>query len=182
MKHYYINLNMNFKLLIILFFSFNACAYEKLSANEGYVAINIIIKQGVPESIKITSINFLGESYTKSDLKEGDNFELIKLPAGDYYWSRLNIFNGRYFNLKENKFSLKVVAGKINYGGHLLVDINQKFGTANLNYMNRSSTVIDQLDTCCSELLNAIPLIYTGTFVDPFIEFYQNISSKKGSY
>ena len=169
------------RLKILLFSCFNAFAYEELLPNEGYVVIKIIIKETLPESIKLKSNKFSGENYTKSDLKEGDNFELIKLPAGEYHWSRLNELNGRYFNLDEHKFSFKVVAGKINYGGHLLVDINTRFGTANFDYVNRSSTVIDQLEGCCSELLNSIPLIYTGTSVDPFIEFYQGISNKKGS-
>jgi hypothetical protein len=178
MKHFY--LIGYFKFLILLLPCFNTFADEKLLANEGYVVINIIVKDALPQSVKIKSSNFLGENYTKSDLKVGENFELIKLPEGEYYWSRLNLKNGRYFDLEDNNFTLKVIAGKINYSGHLLVDVNSKFSTGSFDYVNRSSVVIEQLESCCSELLNFITLIYTGRSVDPFIEFFQRISNEKG--
>lgn len=178
MKHFY--LIRHFKFLVLLFPCFNTFAYDKLLANEGYVVINIINNDALPQSIKIKSSNFLGVDYTKSDLKEGDNFELIKLPEGEYYWSRLKLKNGRYFNLEDHNFTLKVIAGKINYGGHLLVDVNSKFSTGSFDYVNRSSVVIEQLESYCSDLLNSITLIYTGTSVDPFIEFFQMISNEKG--
>lgn len=159
------------------------CAAEPtlspLADDEGYLALNIVIQSMVPESVKLESAELFGAGHLVRELKSGENFHLIKLPAGEYSWSRIQVNNSYYFNIDDQNFNVSVLPGKINYSGHLLIEIFQYYGTAYFNYVNRSSQVIDALEGCCAELSKQYPLVFTGTSPDPFIDFYHQLLAQE---
>jgi len=172
---------MRFICYCIIFISFTCFAeseLENLSENEGYVLLPLIISGMVPESITLKEDKFFGHSYIAENLELGENFKLITLPAGDYTWTKIKINHNYYFDLDKQGFSLTVKKGVINYGGHLIVDINQMFETAKYNYVNRSSQAIDELQNCCVNLISDYSLIFSGGTEDPFIDFLSNASMK----
>ncbi|WNC69929.1 hypothetical protein RI845_07270 [Thalassotalea nanhaiensis] len=173
---------MRFIIYCILFLSFNCLAennVEHLGEDEGYVILPLVISGMVPESIILEDSDIFGASYKVKKLKAGENFELIILPAGEYKWSKIKVNKSYYFNLEESEFNLTVKKDKINYGGHLIIDINSQFGTANYNYVNRSSQVIKELEDCCKTLTTQYSLTFTGKSEDPYIEFYRSATTER---
>ncbi|MFC4701156.1 hypothetical protein ACFO4O_13360 [Glaciecola siphonariae] len=148
---------------------------QPLAKNEGYVVIPIIIEGYVPFDVKLEETKAFGESHKVRDLESGLNFSLIKLPAGEYQWSRINFRSNHYFNLEEHDFELHVKPDVINYGGHFAIDINYRFATARYNYVNRSSSVIEKLNEHYPEIFEQYPLIFSGISPDPFIAFYNKL-------
>lgn len=174
---------MTFKIPTFLLMScFGAVAasessHSPLDDDEGYLVMALYIDGRVPNSIKLRSQALFGRSDEMSSLKQGQNFKLVKLAAGKYSWDRINVNNVNYFDLRDQSFDITVHARKINYGGHFMVDINDRFNTATFNYVNRSSEVIDYLKNCCEALNQRYPLVFSVDSVDPFIEFYTHLTA-----
>jgi hypothetical protein len=165
----------------ILFFSLSSLAdnnIEHLNVNEGYAILPLVISGTIPETITIEGSAVFAESYTVKRLKAGNNYELIVLPAGEYKWTKIRVNKSYYFDLEDHEFILTVRKNNINYGGHLIIDINSQFGTAKYNYVNRSSQIIKELEDCCNTIMPKYPLIFTGDSEDPFIDFYRNAVSE----
>lgn len=156
-------------------------ALEPLEENEAYVVIPLIVEGHIPDYIRLESTSSFGESYRAKDLVGGESFSVIKLPAGEYQWTRINMHNDRFFDLEDNNFKINVKAGVINYGGHLKVKINYRFSTAQYNYMNRSSVVMDKLKQEYPEIYGSYPLIFAGHSPDPFIAYYQQLVEEGAS-
>ncbi|ACA88518.1 hypothetical protein [Shewanella woodyi] len=168
---------MRFINCCIILFSFNCFAgdnLESLDENEGYVILPLVISGMLPKSITLEEASVFGNSYKVKDIKIGENFELITLPAGDYKWTKIQINKSYYFNLEEYGYDIKVNKGVVNYGGHLIIDFNAQFGTARYNYVNRSSQVIKELESCCDNLMSKYSLYFTANSEDPFIDFLKS--------
>ena len=168
----------NFFLLFSLFLTLPCQAeqhFDDLKEDEGYLVLAVNIEGMIPKSLKLASKATFGSGYTMDSLAFGDNLKIIKLTAGEYTWERLKINRTYRFDLDDEAFSVNVEAGKINYSGHLLVNIYQQFETASFNYVNRSSLVFDELRNCCDALNKKYPLVFTGESQDPFIDFYSNL-------
>jgi hypothetical protein len=184
MESYYKKLKrieMRFICYCILFISFNCFSendLESLGENEGYVLLPLVISGMLPESVTIEEAGVFGDSYRVRKLKAGENFELIILPVGDYKWTKIKVNESYHFNLEEHEFSLTVNKGIINYGGHLIIDINSQFGTAKYNYVNRSSQAIKELENCCKNILSKYSLSFASNSEDPFIEFLRSATTE----
>ena len=177
-KVLYFKRNTSLKVFLLFLLSntaFAEDAIETLEKNEGYVVVPIIIRDEIPWSIRLKGKKMFGGSYTARDLSSGENFQVVKLPAGQYQWSRINLVSDFYFDLENHSFNLTVKPGVINYGGHLILNINRRFGTAQYDYVNRSSLVIEQLTDKFYTLSQQYNLEFTGHSPDPFISHYQNI-------
>jgi hypothetical protein len=162
-------------LLCVSFYCLAENDIGPLGENEGYVILPLVVSGLIPESVTIADSNLFGNSYKVENIKGGNNFNIIRLPAGEYKWSKVRLHKSHYFNLKDKEFNLTVKSGVINYGGHLIVEINPEFGTANLNYVNRSSQIIKELEECCINLMVKYQLTFAGNSEDPFIEFYRAV-------
>jgi hypothetical protein len=184
MESYYKKLKrieMRFICYCILFISFNCFSENDLASlgeNEGYVLLPLVISGMLPESITIEGAGVFGDSYRVRKLKAGENFELIILPVGDYKWTKIKVNKSYHFNLEEHEFSLTVNKGIINYGGHLIIDINSQFGTAKYNYVNRSSQAIKELESCCKNILSKYSLSFASNSEDPFINFLRSATTE----
>ncbi|WP_444905212.1 hypothetical protein ACJJIU_11210 [Microbulbifer sp. CnH-101-E] len=157
--------------------SYNCLAENKdmippLSPGEGYAILPLSIHGTPPKSVKLQDPKSFGKSFIFKSPATGNNFKIIKLPAGNYRWTKVIANRNYLFNLKEKQFDLIIHEGAINYGGHLTIDINWTFGTATFDYLNRSSETIEELESCCQKLLEQHPLTFTGNTKDPFIKFY----------
>lgn len=150
---------------------------EPLENDEGYLVLPVVLKGSIPDSVTIKGEGVFSDGYMFRDLTFGTNFEVIKLPAGSYKWARINVNERTYFTLKKHDFNVEVKPGVINYGGHLVIDVNLRFGTASYDYVNRSSEIIHWLQDCCSDEMSNHPLEFTSSSQDPFIDFYLNIGN-----
>ncbi|BBM03551.1 hypothetical protein [Microbulbifer sp. GL-2] len=145
---------------------------EPLSPGEGYAVLALVISGEVPKSVKIQTPKLFGKSYLFEDLSDGNNFKIIRLPAGEYRWTKVTTNRNSYYKIKEKEFNLNIQEGSINYGGHLTINTNWQFETAEFDYINRTSQTIEELEKCCLTLLNEYPLLFTERAKDPFIKFY----------
>lgn len=150
-----------------------------LKDDEGYVVLPIIIDGYPPYNVLLEEKGAFGTSYKVRDIVAGLNFSVIKLPAGHYRWSRINFRSDHYFGIKDNGFNINVKPGVINYGGHLVIDINYRFASARYNYVNRSSSVIDELSTNYQDIYAKYSLEFAGVSPDPFIDFYRGLIDNK---
>ena len=170
--------------MVTLLFSpliFANSALTPLEQDDAYVVIPLIIEGHIPESIRLQATTIFGKSYKAKELKVGNNFSIIKLPAGEYQWNRITMYNDRFFDLDDNNFKINVRPGVINYGGHLQAKINFRFSTAQFNYMNRSSVVMDKLKESYPDIYEKYPLVFSGHFPDPFISHYKQLVEDRGS-
>ncbi len=153
---------------------------EVLKSNEGYYLARIWVNDFFSKtefSSGIKSIRITGEQgKIIKRITIGRNHRLLKLEAGNYSWSRVVLYNDRYYDLNDNKFDFKVDAGKINYGGDFGI-VNLGNGVASFGYHNRSSFAYKQLKTDYPELLDSHKLHYTGHAIDPYFDLIQEVTS-----
>lgn len=165
----------------ILFTASSSLSYdklEKLKNKEGYVLLPLMISGATPRTVILKSQSLFGENYRFDNIKTGMNYRIIKLPVGKYKWSRIKLNSRYYFDLKDENYLVIVKENTINYSGHLAIDINDEFGTAQYKYVNRSTQAMVELNSCCSSITSLYPTIYTGDFEDPFINYYEKILSE----
>lgn len=160
-----------------------------LGEGEGYVILAVVSTGSTPESLKLEERAFFGNSHTFRDLADGENIDLVRLPAGEYHWTRADLighvyvtFKGErreisspryHFDLDDGRFTLTVREGVINYGGHLLVDLSS--GTGYIHYVNRTSQALNALERCCNALLEKYPFVVPASYEDPFLQFYRKL-------
>ena len=161
---------ITFCFLIMSFYSLAQDNPKEPTEKEGYVALPIIISGATPESISITGASFFDSGYKIKELVSGNNFKLITLPVGNYKWKRIKLNDSYYFNLEDLEFNISVKKGVVNYSGHLIIDINNRYATANYRYINRSSQTLEELKSCCEEIISDYPLVFTAKSQDPFID------------
>ncbi|HSR65836.1 MAG TPA: hypothetical protein VLM17_09585, partial [Xanthomonadaceae bacterium] len=97
---------------------------------------------------------------------------LLVLPAGRYAWRGVTVQSGRRYsfgNMREEAFD--VPAGRITYAGDLVLRLK---GRSNLGFQlaNRGLRAIDWLRARYPQLAQALPLVYSGHYPDPFPAFY----------
>lgn len=160
--------------------SFSSLAENDLKVpteKEGYVALPIVISGATPKSVTISGEGVFDSNYKVIELEPGENFRLITLPEGNYKWKKVKLNNNYYFNLKDLEFSVSVKKGVINYGGHLILDINDRYATVNYRYINRSSQTIEALESCCATVMSNYPLVFSAKSKDPFIDAINKVTT-----
>lgn len=170
-----------FSLFYLISFNSLSNMLDPLNDNEGYLVVATNIDGFIPRHFTLSGESIFQGSYLMDELTFGDNIRIIKMKAGTYHWSKLKINNTYSFKLEEDKYTLKVEAGKVNYSGHLIVNVYPQYGTANFRFVNRVSQVFDEIENCCDSLLENTPLIFNGTGADPFVDYFSRLKIKEGN-
>lgn len=170
-----------FSLFALISLNVQSNTLEPLDDDEGYLVVATNIDGFVPRHLTLSGESIFQGGYLMDELKIGNNIRIIKMKAGSYHWSKLKINKTYLFKLEEDKYILNVEAGKINYSGHLIVNVYPQFGTADFRFVNRASQVFDEIESCCENLLEQTPLLFNGTGVDPFVDYFSGLKIKEGN-
>ncbi|WP_417347066.1 hypothetical protein [Ferrimonas sp.] len=158
-------------------FCWSLDAPPPLEEGEGYVFVVIHTPWKSIKSVSLHSVDFFGDSEVIEDLEYGENIRLIKLKEGKYSYSKIKLDNRYYIKFDESDFTVDVSAGSINYGGHFFI-YSPSYTRFRFQYVNRISAVLDELESCCEDLLEQYDLRYRGRYPDPFMEFYESERNK----
>ncbi len=168
-----------FSLFSLISLNVQSNTLEPLDDDEGYLVVATNIDGYIPRNLTLSGESIFQGGYLMEELALGNNIRIIKMNSGVYHWSKLKINKTYLFELEEDKYSLRVEAGKINYAGHLIVNVYPQHGTADFRFVNRLSQVFDEINDCCESLLEQTPLVFNGTGVDPFVDYFRDLQVKE---
>ncbi len=146
---------------------------KPLSGDEGYLFVAFSMKHIAVRTISVDGGGsmFYAYDFMGKDMKPGMNYKIVKLPAGDYYWRKVQMEDKSFFNFDKTKFPFTVKAGHINYAGLFSGEaVGGK--TAAFTLKNRATAAIEYLESCCKELTAKYPVRYGGNSEDPFLTYY----------
>lgn len=174
-------MNRLFLLIILSHIPLVSVAQEhtNLKPGFGYALLSIEIDGSVPKKIVLRRDQLAGGKIDIKGIESGINQRLIQLKPGSYYWDRVPQPYRSRFDLKDKNYKFEVVAGKINYSGHLSLKIFSNSNRMNSNYTNRATNSLEYLHTCCSDTLKKYDLVMPGYTTDPFLDMYKNILIKE---
>ena len=154
---------------------------ESLSSDEGYLLLSLETYDHIGELV-IKPVNS-GKKIKFKGVSIGENFALIKLKAGEYYWDKIKYYfllGTMPFNYKKSDFTFKVEAGVINYPGTWYA--NLKFignGSAALPFkaINKLSYELGKFRKRYSDIYEKYPFKYQGTIKDNYPDFFKHVSN-----
>ncbi len=149
---------------------------KALKEGYGYLLLAIESLGTTPHKILLKGPKLFSSPSVQSTTP-GDNYRLMPVPAGRYYFSQ--IYNdgkkeeAAYWDILNFDYYVDVEANTISYSGHF---ISEMYGEQEVDfiYRNRSSQAYEYLRHCCSETLRRYPLNFTGSYPDPFLDFLKN--------
>jgi len=151
-----------------------------LKPGYGYLLVAVEAYGLAPSKILLKGNKFLA-STSVADLKLGNNYQLIALPAGEYTYNQVynhqQINNETYWDILNHNYSIQVQADAISYGGHLVSSIDESY--AEFLFRNRSSQAWAYIKQCCSQLLKTTTFDYTGHYPDPFLEILKSSTAEQ---
>lgn len=114
------------------------------------------------------------------NLPKGRSTRLIRVPAGEYRWGRVEIMGYTYYKRErpyiweidssEDQWRFEVVAGTVSYPGVLVLSRQKRWLTSFT--LNRSGEMAERLLRDGDWLLTQQPVVYTGRRRDDFLEYY----------
>lgn len=163
-------------------------ASEPLADDEGFLVVHI------DTAITVERVQ-AGSLEVARDLPAGEYVWIIRAKADRYRWDEVRLAAQLHgtstirpepagvFNEAEFDFSLE--AGKINYPGHLLIELVSPTGGVgsgvSVRNRNHSAMAIRKLAKSHSTLLAAHPIRYAGSSGDGFLEFYTRERDRLGA-
>lgn len=153
-------------------------AQDTLKKDEGYILIAIYVESGyLPTKITLEGTGW-GNDITIKDLEGYNNYRLLAVSEGTYKFDRIYLNRKNYFNIEEQEFELKVVAGKVNYAGDLSIQTGMNSGHSGSTldgamffFNNKSSQALKYLEKNHIEHLKNYPLNYSGRQRDHFFDY-----------
>lgn len=115
-------------------------------------------------------------------LKNSDaRFELTPLPAGDYQVLNVSV---PYFDLpyrkdvsEDDRWRFTIEAGKVNYGGALLVAPERSMNYVDIQLRNRWATSVDAIESTFGHVLKDYPLTLNMAYRDPFPAVLESLNA-----
>ncbi|MEJ2417318.1 MAG: hypothetical protein P8Y45_10390 [Exilibacterium sp.] len=149
----------------------------KLVDGEGYLLL------AVDTSINLDFIHITGTKsarLTSDDLQKGSRYILIKLPAGNYEFNKIQLSNVYNYSMKSDIWRFEVKENAVNYIGNLMVR-HYDFGSrAYFELINRSSFALQYLNAEFPNILNGRTVEYGGPGEDDFFSTVR-INDSEGS-
>ena len=137
-----------------------------VETNQGYLLIGLV------NDYDIQALYVWGEEnlkLTREDLSAGENYILLPVKAGEYYFGRID-YNYYYrTSLNEDDWRFEVKPGRINYVGHLTVEQPFYYFFANhIELKNRAATAQLFMEKYFPGLLTSREMFYAGPGQDRF--------------
>lgn len=170
-----------FQSLTMLYFILVFCApalaqgEQELAGNEGYLVVSLKVSGIGFEALWIRRNGAVGEGYTftNQNMYRGINYVVIKAKAGRYSWGRLKTVNVGGRGLEKGMFDFVVSPGKINYGGHMVIEY--LYMRPSIKLLNRASQAINHMTSCCQSLLDKYEFQYVAGEADPFLQYLSGL-------
>ncbi len=111
-------------------------------------------------------------SLSIDKLKIGDNYRILEVPIGRYYYSQVysdEEKSSAYWEILSFDYYIDVQENQTSYAGHLISEMYSDQHT-DFNFRNRSSRAYKYLKECCELISKKYPLTFTGSYPDPFLD------------
>lgn len=153
---------------------------SELANDEGYLLLSLDNNEKI-DNIIIKAVK-KGNTFKFKDIVSGENFALLKVKAGEYYWAVFWYYfkagHVRY-NYKKTDFTFKVEPGVINYPGTWSADL--KFTGYRRAYqlfesINKSAYELAKLRKSHKEIFSNYPFKFQGSVEDSYADYYKEIS------
>jgi len=154
---------------------------SELEAGEGYLFLSFHSNYYI-EQLKIKPKKS-GASIKFNEVLGGQNYALIKLKVGDYYWDKIkfNVLNSQLsFNYNKSEKTFTIKPGVINYPGSWDARLNFVIGNRyrlTFNPQNKSSIEYKAIKILYPELLKKYNFKYQGIIEDNYPSYYEQIST-----
>jgi len=127
-----------------------------LEPDEGILVLHVETNTG----IKYLRLNRL---RIMRNLGRGSHLRLVTVAAGEYAWTRLQTSNGYRVSLRESgDMAFRVLPGRINYPGQLIIYDHGRQVGINVRAINRSGMVSSALEVEFPRLVQERGLVYVG--------------------
>lgn len=141
-----------------------------LAQNKGYLLL------GIQTNLDLKSIGISGQENIKlssRNIKEGTNYFLLDLEAGNYTIDEVKLNNYWRRELSDEElWQFEITSGKINYVGHLeVVTWGYRRPITKAELVNRSSEALEFLEGKFPNILTNKSIVYGGPGQDSFFEF-----------
>lgn len=141
-----------------------------LPSRYGYLAVDTIVGRTVTQWE-------LSKDVVIDRLPLGESTILIRLRAGRYHWSSIDI---PYFDLPhhvdlddDDRWAFRIEPQKINYAGTLIVDPVRASDAVGVRFVNRSSQITGKLREAYPALLATLGVRWAGVERDDFLDLMQ---------
>ena len=154
---------------------------DVLGEDEGYLFISFNTLVDVSK-LTLNRVG-LGDHIKFTDIKEGTNYALLKVKAGDFYWKYIHIFFGSGVartKLDSDQYLFKVKPGVINYPGTWFFSaewVGNYIPQFELDNYNLLSYEIESFDRNFKKY-SAIPFEYRGQVDDPYANYLANAKTQ----
>lgn len=157
-----------------------------LSEDEGYLLLSLNTDLSMDykdkiDNLTIKSIGF-GNNLKFYDIQKGENFALLKLKAGTYYWDLFMYYfkTGKFrFNYDKDEYAFKVEPGVINYPGTWNSSLNYVLSFKayhELRKNNQLALELKKLRKFNKDLFLKYEVKYQGDYEDRFFQYYKEKS------
>lgn len=147
---------------------------QALAPNEGYLLLSVNTNTSL-KSMSATGPKRL--FFTQDDLKNGTNYILVAVPAGNYQFVDINFEGNYYARLTDDVWNVSVEAGKINYVGHLKVHTLYIDNSASRIFLsNNGSEAFNYMQQTFPGLVKGHAMRYAGQGDDFFFSFIQPLT------
>lgn len=173
---------MRFLLVVLASFILSGCATKVTSLKNdkdkistegtGYLLIGVETNRDL-KSIRISGpTNILLSSL---DLRQGSNFILVDISAGEYVIEKVELNN--YWRVKmedEEYWNINILPGKVNYVGHLNIASNGFWQVSyHTELVNKSSYALEFMEEKFPKILTKRKMYYGGPGTDTFFNFVE---------
>ena len=153
----------------------NQSGGETLAADEGYLFLSLNTNTDISR-LTIDGEGF-GNKIRFNDIKQGTNYALLKVKAGEYHWEHINIFVGlgavRY-RLQKTDYPFVVKPGMVNYPGAWYFNASWAGNLRtrmSLQNFNDLSFAKEYFNKNYQNLVKDVPFKYQGKIEDPYADF-----------
>jgi hypothetical protein len=171
---------MRFLLVVLTSFILSGCATkvtslksdkDKISTNgTGYLLIGVETNRDL-KSIRISGPdNILLSSL---DLRQGSNFILVDISAGEYVIEKVELNNYWHVKIADKEYwNINILPGKINYVGHINIASNGFWQVSyHTELVNKSSYALEFMEDKFPNILTKRKMHYGGPGTDTFFKF-----------
>lgn len=142
-----------------------------LKSGHGYLLLAVESLGTPPKKILLKGPKVFS-SLSIDKLQAGDNYRILEVPTGRYYFSQVysdEEKNSAYWEILSFDYYIDVLENKTSYAGHLISEMYSDQHT-DFNFRNRSSQAYKFLEVCCELISRKYPLTFTGSYPDPFLD------------
>ena len=145
---------------------------SELPLRYGYLVIDTIVGRATTNWRLNQSLKFV-------NLPLGRRTKLIRLPVGNYQWQHIDL---PHFDLPHRvdltddvRWSFTIKQRQINYVGTLIVNETRGSDSANVRFVNRSSDIVDRLNTQFPMQISRYGLTFSGSYRDDYFLLHNKV-------